>query len=239
MELRERIIVALDTATKEEALRLVDLLEEAQTFKVGMELFTAEGPSLLEALVGRKKRPFLDLKYHDIPNTVVGAVRAAVRQGTAMLTLHASGGLEMMRRAREASIEEAEKQTRPRPLLLGVTVLTSLEDADLEEMGFSTPARDQVLRLASLAKKAGLDGVVSSPQEIEVLKRELGKDFLIVTPGIRPAGAQSHDQKRIMTPAEALRLGADYLVIGRPVTASPSPREAFLRILEELNRAFS
>lgn len=238
MELQERIIIALDTATKEEALRLVDLLEEALTFKVGMELFTAEGPALLEALAGRKKKSFLDLKYHDIPNTVAGAIRSAVRHGAAMLTLHASGGVEMMCRAREASAEEAEKQGRPRPLLLGVTVLTSLRDVDLEEMGFSPPARDQVLRLASLAKKAGLDGVVSSPQEIDILKRELGRDFLVVTPGIRPAGAQSHDQRRIMTPAEAFGLGADYLVIGRPIIASPSPREAFLNILDELSRAF-
>ncbi len=234
MELTEKIIIALDTATKEEALRLVMMLEEARVFKVGMELFTAEGPAFLEELARRKKKPFLDLKFHDIPNTVAGAVRSAVRHHVAMLTIHASGGLEMMRRASEAAHEEASRLGEPRPLLLGVTVLTSLRDSDLREIGFSAQAGEQVLRLAGLAKTAGLDGVVSSPQEIEMVKQELGSDFLVVTPGIRPAGAQAEDQKRVLTPVEALRRGADYLVIGRPITASPSPREAFLKVLSEI-----
>lgn len=234
MDLREKIIIALDAGTKEEALALAGQLDEARVFKVGMELFTAEGPTLLGELTRRGKKCFLDLKYHDIPNTVAGAARSAVRHGVAMLTLHVSGGREMMRRAAEAAADEAAKAGRARPLLLGVTVLTSLGDSDLLDMGCPSPVGDQVLRLASLAKAAGLDGVVSSPQEIEVIKRELGKEFLVVAPGIRPVWAAAHDQKRVLTPAEAVRLGADYLVIGRPVTAAPSPREALQRIFEEI-----
>lgn len=234
MNFQGKVIVALDVPTGNEALRLVEELEEARIFKVGLELFTAAGPALVEELTRRGKKVFLDLKYHDIPNTVAGAVRSATRHGVAMLTLHTSGGTEMMHRAGQAAAEEASKRGQPRPLLLGVTVLTSLQDADLEEVGISSPARVQVLRLARLARRAGLDGVVSSPQEIELIKEDLGKDFLVVTPGIRPAGAQSDDQKRILTPAEAVRRGADYLVIGRPVTASPSPRKALLGILREL-----
>lgn len=238
MDIREKIIIALDAGTKEEALALVGQLDEARVFKVGMELFTAEGRALLEELARRAKKCFLDLKYHDIPNTVAGAARSAVRQGVAMLTLHASGGREMMRRAAEAASAEAAKAGQARPLLFGVTVLTSLGDNDLQDIGCPSPAGDQVLRLAGLAKAAGLDGVVSSPQEIEIIKRELGKDFLVVTPGIRPVWAASHDQKRILTPAEAVRLGVDYLVIGRPITAAPSPGEALRRILEEIKAGF-
>lgn len=234
MDIREKIIIALDAGTKEEALALAGQLEEARIFKVGLELFTAEGPALLEELARRGKKCFLDLKYHDIPNTVAGATRSAVRHGVAMLTLHVSGGGEMMRRAAEAAADEAAKVGQAKPLLLGVTVLTSLGDGNLLDIGCPSPVGDQVLTLASLAKAAGLDGVVSSPQEIEIIKRQLGKDFLVVTPGIRPAWAAAHDQKRVLTPAEAVRLGADYLVIGRPVTAAPSPSEALRRILEEI-----
>ncbi len=234
MDVREKIIIALDAGTKEEALALAGQLEEARIFKVGLELFTAEGPALLEELARRGKKCFLDLKYHDIPNTVAGATRSAVRHGVAMLTLHVSGGGEMMRRAAEAAADEAAKVGQAKPLLLGVTVLTSLGDGNLLDIGCPSPVGDQVLRLASLAKAAGLDGVVSSPQEIEIIKRQLGKDFLVVTPGIRPAWAAAHDQKRVLTPAETVRLGADYLVIGRPVTAAPSPREALRRVLEEI-----
>ncbi|MBM3285014.1 MAG: orotidine-5'-phosphate decarboxylase [Candidatus Aminicenantes bacterium] len=237
MRLKERIIIALDVGTRDEALRLVEQLDEARVFKVGLELFTAEGPTLLEDLTKRNKTPFLDLKCHDIPNTVAGAVRSAVRHGAAMLTLHASGGVEMMRRAAEAAGEVAARQDRPKPLLFGVTVLTSLKDSDLEEVGFSSPTGSQVLRLAHLARRAGLDGVVSSPQEIELIRKEMGSDLLVVTPGVRPAWAAAHDQKRVMTPAEAIRLGADYLVIGRPVTAAPSPGEALQKILDEVARA--
>jgi orotidine-5'-phosphate decarboxylase len=180
------------------------------------------------------KKPFLDLKFHDIPNTVAGAVRSATRHGVHMLTLHASGGKEMMAAAASAAREESAKTGKGRPILLGVTVLTSLKDDELHRIGFAHAVADQVLRLAVLAKDAGLDGVVCSPHEIEITKKECGRDFLVVTPGIRPAWAAAQDQKRIMTPAEALEKGADYLVIGRPVTGAPSPGDAFLRILAEM-----
>lgn len=233
-KLREKIIVALDVGNRQEALSLVGELKDARVFKVGMELFTAEGPGLLEEIARREKKVFLDLKYHDIPNTVAGAVRSAIRRGVHMLTLHTSGGREMLARAAEAAAQEAANYKISRPYLLGVTVLTSLKKAELKDIGISASVDGQVLRLASLAKEAGLDGVVCSPQEIEIIKKEWGKDFLVVTPGIRPSWAAVHDQKRIMTPAEALGKGADYLVIGRPITGASSPQEAFLKIVREI-----
>jgi orotidine-5'-phosphate decarboxylase len=234
MDAKEKIIIALDVGTKREALALAGTLKEARVFKIGMELFTAEGPGLLEETVRLGKRPFLDLKYHDIPNTVAGAVRSATRHGVFMLTLHTSGGREMMAAAAQAAREESARAQKSRPLLLGVTVLTSLKEEDLHRVGIDHPVGNQVLRLAALAKDSGLDGVVCSPHEIETIKRECGAGFLVVTPGIRPAGAAAQDQKRIMTPAEAVAKGADYLVIGRPITGAPSPHEAFLRVLAEL-----
>jgi orotidine-5'-phosphate decarboxylase len=234
MDAKERIIIALDVGTKREALALAKALAEARIFKIGMELFTAEGPALLEEAVRMGKRPFLDLKFHDIPNTVAGAVRAATRNGVHMLTLHASGGKEMMAAAAKTVREESAKAGKERPVLLGVTVLTSLKEEELHQIGFAHAVADQVLRLAVLAKDAGLDGVVCSPHEIEIIKKECGRDFLVVTPGIRPAWAAAQDQKRIMTPAEAFAKGADYLVIGRPITGAPSPGDAFLRILSEI-----
>jgi len=235
--LKEKIIVALDVGKRQEALSLVSGLKDAQVFKIGMELFTAAGPELVEKIARQGKRVFLDLKYHDIPNTVAGAVRSAVRHGVHMLTLHASGGKEMMTKAAEAVAQEAAISGKSRPYLLGVTVLTSLKEGELKEIGISASCAEQVLRLASLAREAGLDGIVCSPQEIEIIKKELGKDFLVVTPGIRPAWAAAHDQKRIMTPAEAFKKGADYIVIGRPITEAASPHEAFLKIVEELEQA--
>jgi len=234
MDPKERIIVALDVGTKREAVALAEALGQARIFKIGLELFTAEGPALLEEAVRMGKRPFLDLKFHDIPNTVAGAVRSAARHGVHMLTLHASGGKEMMAAAAGAAREESERTGKKSPTLLGITVLTSLKDTDLDRIGFAHAVADQVLRLAVLAKDADLDGVVCSPHEIEIIKKECGRDFLVVTPGIRPAWAAAQDQKRIMTPAEALGKGADYLVIGRPITGAPSPNEAFLRILAEM-----
>lgn len=235
--LKERIIIALDVGTKREALALAEALKEARVFKIGMELFTAEGPALLEEAVRMGKKPFLDLKYHDIPNTVAGAVRSATRNGVYMLTLHTSGGMEMMAAAARAAQEESARTGKERPVLLGVTVLTSLKDEELRRIGFAHAVADQVLRLAVLAKDSGLDGVVCSPHEIESIKRECGGDFLVVTPGIRPAWAAAQDQKRIMTPAEAIGKGADYLVIGRPITGAPSPQEAFLKVLAELEES--
>jgi orotidine-5'-phosphate decarboxylase len=235
--LKERIIIALDVGTKREALALAEALNDARVFKIGLELFTAEGPELLKETVRLGKKPFLDLKYHDIPNTVSGAVRSATRKGVYMLTLHTSGGAEMMAAAARAAREESAGTGEQRPALLGVTVLTSLKDEELRRIGFAHAVADQVLRLAVLAKDSGLDGVVCSPHEIESIKRECGDDFLVVTPGIRPAWAAAQDQKRIMTPAEAIGKGADYLVIGRPITGAPSPQEAFLKVLAELEES--
>jgi orotidine-5'-phosphate decarboxylase len=230
-----KIIVALDVDSRRQALDLVNHLPEAQIFKIGLRLFTAEGPPLLHAVARSGKRVFLDLKLHDIPHTVAGAASMAVRTGAAMMTLHASGGIEMMRRAAQAAAEEAQVHGCPKPLLLGVTVLTSLKDAELEEIGMPADAAGQVLRLARLARDAGLDGIVCSPQELEMVRAEFGPELVVVTPGIRPAWAAAHDQKRIMTPWQALKKGADYLVIGRPVIAAPSPRDAFQKILQELD----
>jgi orotidine-5'-phosphate decarboxylase len=232
----DRIIIALDVQTKEEGIALVSRLKDARTFKVGLELFTAEGPALFRKLKALRKDVFLDLKLHDIPNTVAGAVRSAFRHGVQMMTIHTSGGREMMAKAAEAARAAAEAGRGPKPILLGVTVLTSLKGSDLEEVGLSPDVASQVLRLAGLAKASGLDGVVCSPQEIEVLRKEYGRDLVIVTPGIRPVWAAAQDQKRIMTPAEAVAKGADYLVIGRPITGAPDPNEAFLKVAAELDQ---
>ena len=234
IESRDRIIIALDVQTKEEGIALVSKLKGARTFKVGLELFTAEGPALFKKLKALRKDVFLDLKLHDIPNTVAGAVRSAFRHGVQMMTIHTSGGREMMAKAAETARQISVELNRPKPVLLGVTVLTSLKESELAEVGVTADVRSQVLRLAGLAKAAGLDGVVCSPQEIEALRKEFGRELVIVTPGIRPLWAAAQDQKRILTPAEAVAKGADFLVIGRPITTAASPEEAFLRIVEEL-----
>ncbi len=227
------LIVALDLPSAREALRLVeDLGEAADYFKVGVQLFTREGPSLVRELKDRDKRVFLDLKYHDIPHTVARAVESAAELGIDMLTLHASGGSAMMRAARDAIGLEG-------PTLVGVTLLTSFSGSDIEEVWDKElrSIRDDVARLAALAAEAGLDGVVSSALEVEAVKRRHGSDFLVVTPAIRPAGAQAGDQARTATPAEAVRVGADYLVIGRPIHAADDPRKAFEQILQEVATA--
>jgi len=234
IDLAKRIIVALDVGSREEALPLIRQLEGIEIFKVGLKLFASEGPSLLKEVKILRKKIFLDLKLHDIPNTVAEAVKVAVKHGAHMLTLHSSGGREMMEKAVEAAEKEAEKEGTDKPLLLAVTILTSLKDDELQEIGMAADTFKQVLRLAKLAQEAGVDGVVCSPQEIEIIRKEIGKDLLVVVPGIRPSWAVAHDQKRIMTPSLAIQKGADYLVIGRPIIAAPSPQEAFLKILDEL-----
>jgi len=233
----QKIIIALDVSSREEALTLVRELKDTRIFKVGLQLFTAEGPSLIRELQEQKKEVFLDLKLHDIPNTVAGAVRMGARYGLFMMTLHASGGKEMMAGAVQAAREEADRMGSEPPLLLAVTVLTSLRSDNLRELGISSDTIGQVKRLAGLARQAGIKGIVCSPQEIETVKREFGRDLAIVAPGIRPRWAAAQDQKRIMIPSEAIRMGADYLVIGRPITKAPSPRDAFLRIVDELEES--
>ncbi len=234
IEPSRRIIIALDVETGEQALALVRELDRASLYKVGLELFTAEGPALLQEIRALDKGVFLDLKLHDIPNTVGEAARIGVRHGARMMTIHASGGGEMMARAAAAAGEEADKRGIEKPALLGVTILTSLKNEDLASIGMVPDTTAQVARLAALAKNSGMDGVVCSAREIEIVRREAGPDFLIVTPGIRPAWAAAQDQKRIMTPAEAVEKGSDYLVVGRPITRAASPREAFAKIVAEL-----
>ena len=236
MQLSKKIIVALDVDTREKAISLITELKEAETFKVGLKLFTSEGPSLVKEILNLEKKIFLDLKLHDIPNIVAETVRVAVRMGVNMLTLHASGGREMMARASEEAALEAEKRNEVKPILLAVTVLTSLKNDNLKEIGFKANTIDQVLRLSQMAYDTHMDGIVCSPHEIEIIKKEFGNNLLVVTPGIRPSWTAQHDQKRVMTPSLALKKGADYLVIGRPIIEASSPEKAFLKIAEELFR---
>ena len=230
----EKIITALDVNNREQALALVKALPEARIFKVGLRLFTSEGPSLLEELAKMGKLIFLDLKFHDIPNTVAGAVESAVMHGAYMMTLHAAGGREMMLRAAEEASRISKAQDIPRPLLLAVTVLTSMKSDSLKEIGIQTEIKKQVMTLAQLAKNSGMDGIVCSPQELELIKKEFPENFLVVTPGIRPCWASTDDQKRIMTPSQAIQKGADYIVIGRPIIAASDPRDSFKKILQEI-----
>ena len=233
--IRGRIIIALDVKTREEALSLVQELPDAEIFKVGLTLFASEGPSLLKDIQNHGKKIFLDLKLHDIPHQIAGAVKAGMGYGVYMMTLHASGGREMMARAAEAVEQEASQHSRTKPLLLAVTILTSLKGEQLRDIGMEDRVDDQVLRLARLAKKNGMDGVVCSPQEIDLIKKEFGQDFLVVSPGIRPLWAAAQDQKRILTPRDAIKKGVDYMVVGRPITKADSPSEAFLKIVDELD----
>lgn len=228
---------ALDTAEVAEARALALRLAGAVGgLKLGLEFFVAQGPAGVSAVVADTGLPlFLDLKLHDIPNTVAGAVRAAVALQPAFLTLHAGGGPAMMRAAAEAAAEAAARRGVARPRLLGVTVLTSLDADDLAAVGRRGPVADQVRRLAALARAAGLDGVVCSPAEVAVLRADLGPDFVLMVPGIRPAGADVGDQKRVMTPRAARAAGADYLVIGRPITAAADPAAAARAIAAELD----
>lgn len=227
-----RVIVALDFASPQQALAFVAGLEaDSCRLKVGKELFTRAGPDLVRQLSQAGFDVFLDLKFHDIPNTVARACEAAAELGVWMINVHAAGGLKMMQAARQA----LDKVAGRRPLLIAVTVLTSMNDEDLAAIGIAVPAETQVLHLARLAQQAGLDGVVCSPKEAALLRRELGPDFLLVTPGVRPTGSAADDQRRIMTPIDALRAGSDYLVIGRPVTQSQDPVNTLMEINQSLS----
>jgi orotidine-5'-phosphate decarboxylase len=230
------VITALDVESRDEALALVEgLAGLIDFFKIGSRLFTAEGPSMVRELQEAGARIFLDLKFHDIPATVAGSVRAATALGVRMMTLHASGGLDMMTAAAREAGETAERLGIERPLLVGVTVLTSLSREDLSAVmapGGQVP--EIVLRLAERAGEAGLDGIVASVEEARLVKERLGREFIVVTPGIRPSGAEVGDQKRVATPRKAAEAGSDYLVVGRPIIQAPSPAEAAKAILEEL-----
>lgn len=233
MDARERLIIALDVVSTAEARRMVGAVGEvANTYKVGKQLFTAAGPEVVRDLLASGHKVFLDLKFHDIPNTVGAAVRAAGQLGVSMLTVHASGGAGMLR----AAVEAASAAPSP-PMVLAVTVLTSLTDQDLQQTGVSGRVVDQALRLAALARDCGCGGVVASAREARELRRELGAGFAIVTPGVRPAGQDKGDQARVVTPAEAIAAGATHLVVGRPITAAPDPAGAARHILDEIASA--
>jgi orotidine-5'-phosphate decarboxylase len=230
MEPRQRLIVALDVSTAAAARKILAAVgDSALAYKVGMQLYTAEGPSIVRELVGAGRRVFLDLKYHDIPNTVGAAVCEAAQLGVSMLTVHASGGGKMLRAAVDAA-----HAIKADVLVLGVTVLTSLDDVDLGKIGLRGGVLDQVLRLAALALSNGCKGVVASALEAAALRKEFGRDFVIVTPGVRPAGSGPNDQARIVTPAEAIAAGASYIVVGRPITEAADPASEARAILGQM-----
>lgn len=228
---RERLVVALDVSSAAEARKIVAAVgDSAATYKVGKQLFTAEGPALIHDLVASGRKVFLDLKFHDIPNTVAGAVSEAAKLNISMLTVHAAGGTKMLKAAVDAASQSAS-----RPLVLAVTVLTSLNDADLQEQGITDGVQAHVLRLAGLALQAGCGGIVASAQEAAHLRQTLGTGFAIVTPGVRPAGADAGDQARVVTPKAALAAGASHIVVGRPITAAKDPGSAAAAIIAELS----
>lgn len=228
--LRRRVITALDVPAGGEAVSLAAALGRGDHFvKVGLELFSAAGPDVVEHLRGMHRRVFLDLKYHDIPNTVAAACAAAADLGVWMVNVHCSGGARMIATARDRL-----DQFDQRPLLIGVTVLTSLDAEDLAAIGCPGDPAERVLRLAELGRRAGLNGVVCSPREAAVVRANCGADFVLVTPGVRPPGVATGDQKRVMTPSDAIAQGADYLVIGRPITAAPDPMAALEAIEHSL-----
>ena len=228
--MRERLIVALDVSSANEAQALVERIGSAAgIYKVGLQLFTAEGPEFVRHLVRSGRRVFLDLKLHDIPNTVSHAVKNAVDLGVHMLTVHASGGTAMLRAAAEAADGKLN--------ILAVTVLTSLTDQDMDETGISGRVTDQALRMAALAQNAGCQGIISSPREALLIRKSLGEGFAIVTPGIRPTGSDSNDQQRIATPASAIENGASHIVVGRPITHATDPAQAARAIISEMEQA--
>lgn len=225
--IKDRLIVALDVPSTEEALRIAkELKGRVNYLKIGKQIFTSAGPELIRNLQNDGFKIFLDLKFHDIPNTVAAAGVEAAKLGVFMFNVHASGGYEMMKTTVEKVHDFAEKNRLPGPLIIGVTVLTSLSDPDLETLGYRNSVRRQVSILATLARKACLDGVVASPQEIQLIKEECGEDFIVVSPGIRPAGSPKDDQKRTMTAEEAFSAGADFIVVGRPITAAVDKAKA-------------
>ncbi len=235
-KMRSRLIVALDVSDRAEALRLVEMLSpEVGAFKVGMQLYNSVGPEIVTDIQDAGGNVFIDLKFHDIPNTVGQAARVMARKGALLYTVHAGGGSKMLQAAADSAAEEAAKLATRRPLSLGVTVLTSLSQEELsQELAINRTIAEHVVELAKMAKAAGIDGVVCSPQELDMLRAACGDDFLIVTPGIRPLWAAANDQKRIMTPKEAIVRGASYIVVGRPILKAESPVEAARMIVAEM-----
>lgn len=230
---RQHLIVALDVASAAAARKTVAAVgDSVSTYKVGMQLYTAEGPQVVRELVAGRKKVFLDLKYHDIPNTVRSAVHEAAKLGVSMLTVHAAGGGKMLRAATEAA-----RGVNPALMVLAVTVLTSMDDQDLDKIGVRGRVVDQALRMAALALADGCQGVVASGREASALRSELGDEFAIVTPGVRPVGADRGDQSRVVTPAEAIAAGATHIVVGRPIIAAPDPAAEVRAILEQMSLA--
>lgn len=235
MKNSERLIVALDVPALAEAEKIVATLSPVvRTFKVGKELFTTAGPDAVRMVHDRGARVFLDLKFHDIPNTVASACASAARLGVWMMNVHASGGSAMMKGAVEGVHKAIQEKGLEKPKLIGVTVLTSMKEDDLKEVGVQHPVKEEVEILARLVQQCGLDGVVASGQEIELIRKVTDKRFLIVTPGVRPAWAAAGDQKRVITPKEAIQKGADFVVVGRPITQDKSPQEAAVRVIQEM-----
>jgi orotidine-5'-phosphate decarboxylase len=236
---RNPIVVALDVESADRALSLVEQLRGiVGMFKVGNQLFTAAGPDIVRKIVAKGERVFLDLKFHDIPNTVAMAGVEATRLGVSVFNVHAMGGAKMLSGVANAVTEIAERETMPRPLILGVTVLTSHTQDSLKEIGIERSLENEVVSLAQLCDASGIDGVVASPLEISPIRSAIkNSGFVILTPGVRPAGAALNDQSRVMTPSEAVRAGADFLVIGRPITAANDPVAAAWKILEEIKQA--
>ncbi len=240
-QIRNPIVVALDVDSARQALSLVDQLRgTVGMFKVGKQLFTAEGPDVVRRIIGMGERVFLDLKFHDIPNTVARAGVEAARLGVSIFNLHAMGGSKMMRAAVEMLNEAIEREAIPRPMILGVTVLTSHTQESLNEVGIERKLEDEVVALARLCVSSGIDGVVASPQEIVPIRKAVDNPgFAILTPGVRPAGVALGDQSRVMTPAEAIRAGSNFLVVGRPITAADDPVLAAQKIVEEIEQAYA
>jgi len=239
MDAKDKLIVALDVENANQALKLFDSLHgSVGMFKIGMQLFTAAGPDIVRQIVSRGGRVFLDLKYHDIPNTVAMAAIEATRLGVSLFNIHASGGHEMMKRMANAVAEVAARENLAKPKVLAVTLLTSIDQGTLNQIGIDDVPKIAVGRLAKLARESGLDGVVASAQEIEIIRESVSQpDFRIVTPGIRRATDAAQDQRRTMTAAEAIRAGADYLVIGRPILAAADPVRAAQDFVNEIDEA--
>ncbi|MCG5060977.1 MAG: orotidine-5'-phosphate decarboxylase [Limnoraphis sp. WC205] len=232
----DKIIVPLDVSSLEDAIALIDQLPHVSFWKVGLELFVSSGPEILTQLKQRQKRIFLDLKFHDIPNTVAGACRSAAKYGVDLITIHATAGKVALKAAQNAIIEGANAANKPIPNLIAITLLTSLNSRELAfDLNIPLELPEYALKMALLAQESGLAGAVCSPQEVEQLRRTCGDDFLLVCPGVRPSWAEKGDQQRSFTPSQALKAGADYLVIGRPITASEDPLAALQRICQEIS----